>query len=176
MGNVPVSMMLAARPRLRSAVQATNDQRWDMLNLACNEEELLIPDASELRISGVTRTIDTVTRLDGKPESPVVWILGDDAASQLPGWVRYGELREKTSFFLFRRTGTDLTKLQSDFEIVAEPLALAKKSGRLYVSDYQTLSISATEIREHCAEGSVPKVLLHRGVWDYIIQHNLYAE
>ena len=168
-------MMLAAQPRLRGDTAATIQQRWHMLQLACANESCLTPDDSELQMSGETRTIDTVEHLGGTKSQPVIWILGDDAAAKLHHWVRYDDLREKTSMFVFNREGTDLTEVRNDFILVKDPLTLGNTAGQMHVSDHKVLDISASMIRQHFREERDVARWLHTDVLAYIIERNLYT-
>lgn len=175
LGNLPVAMMLAPYARLRNPAQATKEQRWQMVVLACQNEDMLLPDSSELQAGETTRTIDTVTQLGGSQNNPIIWILSDDAARRLPQWVGYEDLRQRTSFFMFDRIGADLTRLREDFEFVSQPRDLMRRAGCIYISNESTPAVSATEIRHQCARGIVPTQWLHEDVRRFIIRQNLYV-
>ena len=167
--------MLAPNPRLRSNRPTAIEHRSNMLNLACAGERYLVPDLSEVHSrQDETRTVDTVTRLGGTATHPVIWILGDDVAVNLKDWVRYDELRTRTSFFLIRRTNSDLKELEDDFEFVDEARLLVQKSSRIFISRTQMPVISSTKVRSESLNSNLVGQWLHPDVEDYIIKLSLY--
>ncbi len=174
LGGVHVQMMLAGNPRLRDGSPESIEHRWRMLRLACEEEINLIPDSTETHDGGATRTIETIERLGGNRNKPVIWVLGDDAASNMPHWVRYESLPLKSSVFILKRTDVCLTQIYRDFELVKHPTDLALEAGRIYVSRNPVIDISATRIRSGISQGKSVGHWLHPEVYTYIIDMHLY--
>ena len=175
LGNVPVQMMLAGNPRLRGASPESTQHRWHMLQLACADELNLIPNDSEIYGHRATRTIETIEKLGGERDRPVIWALGDDAARNMPRWIRYEALRLKSSIFILNRTNACLTRICHDFEPVNRPTDLALLAGRLYVSQAPVLDVSATTIRREISHRKSVKQWLHPEVLAYIIDTHLYG-
>ena len=174
LGNVDVHMMLAGQPRLRTNVPKDLSHRWQMLQLACAAEPKLIPDATEIQGEGETRTIDTLAQLGGKPTKPVILVLGDDTALNLPQWARYDELNSKASLLVLKRYGHPVGSLVSHFELVNEPECLSHASGRMYMSKESVSPISSTKIRAELQQRSNVQSVLHPDVYGYIIDKDLY--
>lgn len=166
--------MLAGNPRLRDEFPEAIQHRWQMLQLACAAEVNLIADATEMHDMGSTRTIETVEKLGGRPDKPVIWALGDDAAASLPRWVRYDALRLKASFFVLKRTNVCLAPVCDDFQMVDHASDLAAEAGRVYISQSPVLDISATTIRNKISQNKPVNRWLHPEVLAYIIDKQLY--
>ena len=174
LGDVPVQMMLAGNPRLRDASPESIQHRWHMLRLACADDVNLIPNDAETHGNRSTRTIETVEKLGGARNRPVIWALGDDAALNMPHWIKYETLRLKSSFFILKRTNACLSQVYQDFELVKVPLDLAQQAGRIYISSDPVLDVSATTIRSNIFDRKSVKQWLHPNVLAYIIDTHLY--
>lgn len=174
LGDVRVQMMLAGNPRLRDGSPESTEHRWRMLQLACAEEINLIPDATETHDGGATRTIETIEKLGGNRNNPVIWAIGDDAAANMPRWVRYESLPLKSSIFIFKRTDVCLAQIYRDFALVNHPTDLALEAGRIYVTRNPVIDISATTIRSRISQGTSVRHWLHPEVLAYIIDKHLY--
>lgn len=169
-----IRMLLAKQARLRVGEPASVVDRWFMLEMACLDEPMLVPDATEIMLSGEVGTIDTVEKLGGTPDWPVIWILGDDAAMNLPRWIRYDKLKTIMSILVVSRTGGSITQLEGDFEQIANPLGLAASAGRMFVYERPVIDISASAIRCSLNRGESLKKSLHSRVLAYIIDRQLY--
>lgn len=167
-------MMLAGNPRLRNVSPETIEHRWQMLHIACADEEELVPDATEIDDRCVTRTIETIEKLGGERSKPVIWILGDDAAQKMASWVRYEKIPHKASLLVLKRTNVCLERVCSDFQLVDNPVDLAREAGRIYVLRDPVLDISATTIRNKISNQQSVARWLHPGVLAYIIDMHLY--
>lgn len=174
LGNVRVQMMLAGNPRLRDDSPESIQHRWNMLQLACAKEMNLVPDDTEMHDTGPTCTVETIEKLGGEREKPVIWALGDDAAASLPRWVRYETLRRKASVFILKRTSVCLARVYEDFSMVNRPIDLALEAGRIYVSQKSVSDISATTIRHKISQRKSVTRWLHPDVLAYIIDTHLY--
>ena len=166
--------MLAGNPRLRDESPESINHRWHMLQLACADEVNLIPDATELQDRCATRTVETIEKLGGDRDKPVIWILGDDAAVNMPRWVRYDTLRQRTSILILKRTNVCLAAVFDDFQIVDQASDLALQAGRVYISQKPVLDISATTIRNNISQKKSVNRWLHPDVLTYIIDKHLY--
>ena len=174
LGDVRVRMMLAGNPRLRKSSPETIEHRWRMLQIACADEQRLVPDDTEMHDKGATRTIETIEKLGGERTRPVIWVLGDDAAVNMASWIRYETIPRKASVFIQKRTNICLEQVLSDFELVDNPVELAKRAGRIYISSEPVLNISATIIRTKISQRKPVDRWVHSGVLTYIIERHLY--
>ena len=174
LGNAPVRMMLAGKPRLRTELPASTRHRWHMLELACREQSTLVPDDTELASMHETQTASTVESLGGAPDKPVIWVLGDDAAVGMQSWIRYQSLREMTSLYVLTRNNVRLDSIRKDFIEVFNPNELSNAGGRIYVCNEPVPDISATSIRNSLMRGESVERWLHPAVFAYIIEEHLY--
>lgn len=174
LGNVRVQMMLAGNPRLRKTSPETIEHRWHMLQIACAEEDELVPDDTELHDDCATRTVETVEKLGGERDKPVIWVLGDDAAKNMASWVRYETIRRKASLLILKRTNVCIERVSRDFAPVDDPVELVREAGRIYVFRNPVLDISATTIRNKISQHESVARWLHPGVLAYIIDTHLY--
>ena len=174
LGGAPVQMMLAGKPRLRDDLPTSIQHRWHMLQLACADEPNLLPNATETNGDGATRTIETIEKLDGASDRPVIWALGDDAASNMPRWIRFEAIRLKASILVMVRTKACLATVRREFELVNLPVNLTCEAGRMYVAEDPVLDISATTIRNEIRNGKSVERWLHPDVLAYIIDMHLY--
>lgn len=174
LGTARVRMMLAGNPRLRDESPESNKHRWHMLQLACADEVNLIPDATELQDRCATRTVETIEKLGGDRDKPVIWVLGDDAAVNMPRWVRYDTLRQRASILILKRTNVCLAAVFDDFQMVDQASDLALEAGRVYISQKPVLDISATTIRNNISQKKSVNRWLHPDVLTYIIDKHLY--
>lgn len=175
LGDVPVQMMLAGYPRLRDNSPESIAHRWHMLRLACADERNLIPNASETCGERATQTIETIQKLGGVADRPVIWALGDDAAANMPRWIQFETIREKASILVLNRTKACLAPVRQAFELVKHPTDLARKAGRMFVIEEPGLDVSATTIRNEIRkEKKSVESWLHPDVLSYIIDMHLY--
>lgn len=86
-------MIPSAQPPHRETPQVDAQRRLDWVRLALQGEPALIADDRELRRSGPSYTHDTLAELRGEfPDTPLVLLLGDDAANQFHTWHRWREI------------------------------------------------------------------------------------
>lgn len=176
LGKLPIRLVLAAQPRLKHEEPISSQHRWHMLQLACEDNPLLIPDDVEVRRGGTTRTIDTVILMNGTYDSPVVWLIGDEAAERLPQWIEYERLRRCASFIVLVREGHRLEEKEISLIQTENPMHLFNRAGYFSLLDLETPSVSSSAIRECFKGGQEPHPeWLHPHVSDYIIKNRLYS-
>lgn len=134
---------------------ATDAQRFEMLQLACEGIPGLKAWAGELDMPRPSYTIDVLNSLaDLKP----TLIIGSDNWLLFPRWHKYKEILEKFSVIIYPRPGYDVN------ELLPSNVAFAKEA--------PMMDISSTQIRTDISNNLnqlPPKVA------DYIIKHNLYG-
>ena len=168
-------MLLAATPRLKNQTPIAWQHRWVMLELSCTQESNLLPDDSELKRNGPTRTIDTVRELHGSQDSPVVLIVGDDAAAKIPLWSEFDELLNRACFLILKREKTVEEVVQPNIKRAATPDQLFHQAGHFYWLDLQIPQISSSGIRSCIEKGQeIDSGWLHPDVATYIIENELY--
>jgi len=133
--------------------------RWEMTRRAVSGVEYFAADDIEVRRSGWSYTIDTLTAL---PFDDVVLILGADAAANLPSWHRFEEVRSMATIAVAPRPGTPRHLVE---DVLPDAVWL----------DMPVLDLSGTDVRERARAGSSIRFLVREPVHDYIREHNLYA-
>lgn len=194
--------VLPARPWQKAALQASDEDRVAMLELAFRDAGLAATiDRREIDSGKPTYTAETLRGLRAElgPEVSIVFLMGADQLQRLDSWRDWRELFELANIGVAARPGY---RLEQDAmpPAVAEEIArrLAPPgqvrntpSGLVCLAHTLAVDISATQVREalqregaagadsgHVPDGHVPEdaptAYLSRVVLDYIQQHNLY--
>lgn len=174
LGDVPVQMVIAGNPRLRNTPEASQRDRWKMVQLSCAGERLLIPNDIELQGDKPTLTADTLALMHGSHDHPVVWLIGSDAVEGIQRWHRSEEIRQKASLVVLRR-GSHTNPINVDGFVPVEDISsIVDRSGSYFVVEHDMLDISATLVRRRIKEGLAIASLVHPSVREYIIEYKLY--
>lgn len=166
--------MVAPSPQLRHPPEASLQDRWKMLTLACESDLALKPSRFEDRHNGPTRTVQTLRDLAKTNDLPIVWAIGMDAFRNVSKWYQSKELPQVASFFVLSRTVRQPTEMPTGFCSVQEPSQLLSNPGGVFVSTEPMLNISATEIRRRIRGGLDVSDWLHPEVSKHIIKNHLY--
>ncbi len=94
LGLARVLIVPSAQPPHRAAPEVPPQRRLEWARLALAGEPGLVVDDREVRRTGPSYTYDTLSALRGElgAATPLVLLLGDDAANQLHTWHRWREL------------------------------------------------------------------------------------
>lgn len=162
----------AARQPLKGAAQgAPPADRLAMARLACADNPAFIVDDLELERPPPSYTVDTLEALRERCGAAVeLWfILGADAARELPRWRRIERVAELACLALVGRPGYSLhlPTLEAD---------LPALRGRVRSIDGPMLDISSTELRRRLAAGRPVRYQLPEPVRVYIQQQGLYSD
>lgn len=150
-----------------------------MLQLACADDERLLPDDREIHRAGPSFTVATLGAMHEQyPDDSLVWVIGSDAYRLLPQWYEWQQVPSLASLVVLQRPGHDLElspEMQS-FTAARQVTELTKsKVGEVLLLESEMQSVSAEEIRTILAEGSSADHLLPAAVATYISQHGLYG-
>ncbi|WP_148713961.1 nicotinate-nucleotide adenylyltransferase [Chitinolyticbacter meiyuanensis] len=154
-----VRLIPTGEPPHRPPPQVPAAQRFAWVRDALAGEAGLIADDIELRRSGYSYTIDTLTQLQReRPDALLVWLIGADSLAQLPTWRDWRQLLELGHLVVAARPDTDLASLPAEIAVEfarrrleAKPDALTK--GKLSVLPSPLLPFSSTELRARLACG-----------------------
>jgi nicotinate-nucleotide adenylyltransferase len=148
---------------------ASSEQRLAMTALAISTNPNFAVSAVESKRQGYSYSVDTVSGLLAEygPETAFSFIVGTDAALELPTWHDAARLLELVDFIVAARPGFDLAAL--------DQLPPAWRS-KMSVLTMPLLEISSTEIRRRVAAGGPIKYLLPELVESYIYAEGLYRE
>ncbi|HNW91965.1 MAG TPA: nicotinate-nucleotide adenylyltransferase [bacterium] len=142
----------------------TPEQRWAMVQAAVADSDGLAGCDLELRRTGPSYTVDTLHELHVRyPHYSWHFLLGMDAAKELPTWEGFARLCELCAFVVARRPGEP-----------AQPPAIPP--ARIMLLDMPLLDISSTLIRRRAATGRSIRQLVPRAVAEYIAAQGLYRD
>ncbi|MCF0259245.1 MAG: nicotinate (nicotinamide) nucleotide adenylyltransferase [Erysipelotrichaceae bacterium] len=129
--------------------------RWGMLKKAAASDSRFKVSPVELKRSGTSYTIDTLTQLKKDfPEIDFYWLLGADQTAQFDQWKDADKLMELARFAAVSRDGKAPETGRYDFEVI----------------EMEPVPVSSTEIRKGHKLNYLPD-----GVLDYILDNELYV-
>ncbi len=175
----------AGAPWQKNAVQASPEQRAEMLRLAFAAQAIDITlDMQEIERPAPTYTIDTLrsVRAELGPDASIVFLMGADQLQQLDSWREWRALFDYAHIGVAARPGFALAEAALP-PAVAEEIAVRQgsleqlrttPSGRVYLAETLAVDVSATQIRSALQRGEQANSLISPVVLDYIQQHNLY--
>ena len=159
-------------PHKPPAQLAPAADRLVMTELAAKEMLGLEVSGMEVESPGPSYTIDTLRRLSGVLDSPVVFIIGADTLDELASWKDVGALVDEFEFAIVGRPGY----------ICEVPAALEDKIGgelarklRDSFVEIETANVSSTMARERLAAGEPAGGMVRAPVELYIRTHGLYG-
>ncbi len=177
-----VLMVPAREPPHRRAPIASPGQRLAMLRVALAGVDGLVAETCELRRSGPSYMVDTLTTLRRRyGDAPLVLVLGMDAFLGLPTWHQWRRLLGLAHLLVMVRPGTQpdyptaLLELLERHQVAAPTALLARPAGCIHRMRVSQLDISATAIRELIAAGRDPRFLLPDSVRAAIRAGGWYA-
>lgn len=162
-----VQLLPAAQPWQKGELEATAQDRVNMLKLAIQNHPGLTLNLMEIKRGGPTYTIDTVRTLPKGPD--YYWIMGSDQLRNFCTWNYWDEIVELVNLVVAKRPEYDLTL----------PPELLKKTAELgrqvHFIEFPEQDVSSTQIRDELHNQHSPSGLLSPAVLNYINQHDLYA-
>jgi len=189
-GLAAVRFIPSGTPPHRAAPYANAQQRLDMARLALQGNPAFTLDEREVHRIGPCYTVDTLTALRAElgARQPLCLLMGGDAFLLLHTWHEWKQLFELAHIVVIQRAGgrplgnaineADAA-LRNEYHARLAPAPRALREapvGAILVVDMPALEISATGIRERCAEGKSIRYLLPDAVADYIQSHQLYIQ
>ncbi len=147
-------------PHKTSAIAAPYEDRYRMVELACQGEPLF--EASRLEAGQKkSYSIDTIERVNAvlAPGGELFFLIGSDAFAELHTWYRWRDVVREVQFIVVTRPGCNY---------VVPPGA------RVNRLDTIALPVSSSEIRARLAAGKAPSEL-PQTVLAYIREHGLYT-
>ncbi len=168
-------------PPHRGKTYADADLRFRMVAAAIEGLAGFVSDDRELRRSGLSYSVDTLTGLRGEfPGSSLGLIVGMDAFLGLPEWHRWDEILGLAHIVVAHRPGWRAPDIGPLGELIAEHGThrvddLHKAThGRIHIHAVTQLEIASTEIRELVAAGRDPRFLMPDAVRDVIEETGVY--
>ncbi len=169
-------------PPHRGATFADAERRFDMVRAAVAEQPGFAVDDREIRRSGPSYSIDTLTSLREEfPERSLGLIIGMDAYLGLPRWHRWTEILGVAHIIVAHRPGWRAPDIGPLGELLVahgthriDDLH-GKSHGCIHIHAVTQLEISSTEIRELVEAGRDPRFLVPDAVRDMIRATGCYA-
>ncbi|MEE4249266.1 MAG: nicotinate-nucleotide adenylyltransferase [Alcanivoracaceae bacterium] len=177
LGGASVYLLPNAVPPHRPQPAASAAQRLAMLQLAVEPYPELIADDRELRRTGPSWTIDTLTELRAShPDTPLVLIVGADSLASLHRWHRWRDYPALCHLAVLPRPGAadPPNEVLQAFPETDVAGLLARPAGRRLMLTTPFLDVSSSAIRRLLAEKRhCPS--LDDAVLAHIHEHGLYT-
>jgi len=177
-----VHLMLSARPPHKNTPQATSQQRWQMLQLAIEDEPALFADDCEIHREGLSYTIDSLKNLQQVTDETLVLILGSDALNGLTTWHEWQSLLDYCHIVVVKRP-TQTLNMSATLQHYLQNRQVneMKRLHQCHSGYFYTLSlyppaceVSATMIRHLINKQQNTRYLLPNSVRTFISHHGLY--
>lgn len=149
---------------------ATAQQRLDMCRLAAEDIPFLKVSDLELRLKGVSYTVQTLRKLTQNfPEVEWHWIIGSDMLYTFHQWYRYEEILSMAKVVAGAREQAEYDKMLSYRE------QLGSLKNRVEIIRLAAKPLSSTQVRKALETGEpVVRDYLPEQVFSYIREHGLY--
>jgi len=174
-------LMPCGEPAHRATPRASAEDRIAMMQLAIEGMPSLVIDEREVRRSGLSYMVDTLSSLrEEVGDRPLVLIIGWDAFVGLPSWHRWQQLIELAHLLVVQRPGSvtspcDEVEALLQQHRVDDPVELKQRAaGCILLQPVDVLDVSSSEARTRLAAKKDVSDLLPAVVGDYIKKHNLY--
>jgi nicotinate-nucleotide adenylyltransferase len=177
-----VRFLPTGTPPHREHLVATPELRLQMVQAAIADEPRFVVDDREVRRSGLSYSVDTLTELRREyPQRSLCVLLGMDAFLGLPNWHRWRELLTLAHIVVAHRPGWrapitgPLGEVMVDHGTGSIATLHEECAGRVYVRSVTQLEISSTELRALIVAGRDPRYLVPDPVRQIILETRCYA-
>jgi len=177
-----VRFLPTGSPPHRDPPYASPELRLAMVKAAVADQPSFIVDDREVRRSGLSYSVDTLTELRQElPDRSLCLILGMDAFLGLPNWHRWRELLNLTHIVVAHRPGWKAPTMGPLGEVMVDHGTGSirelheKPAGCIYVHAVTQLEISSTELRALIEAGRDPRYLVPETVREIIRETRSYV-
>jgi nicotinate-nucleotide adenylyltransferase len=177
-----VKFLPAGNPPHRDQTQATAEMRLAMVQAATGDEPGFSVDDREVRRTGLSYSVDTLTELRAEhPDRSLCLLLGMDAFLGLPGWHRWREILALAHVVVAHRPGWKAPTQGPLGEVMVDHGTGTVRelhelvAGRVYVHAVTQLEISSTELRQLISRGGDPRYLVPDSVCKVLRDTGWYA-
>jgi nicotinate-nucleotide adenylyltransferase len=177
-----VRFLPTGSPPHREQPLASAELRLAMVRAAVAGEPAFVVDDREVRRSGISYSVDTLTELRAEfPRRSLCLLLGMDAFLGLPNWHRWRELFELAHVVVAHRPGWKAPTSGPLGEVMVDRGTGTirelheKPAGRIYVHAVTQLEISSTELRASLIAGQDPRYLMPDEVRRIVLESGCYA-
>ena len=177
-----VRFMPTGSPPHREQPLAPAQLRLAMVKAAIADQPAFVIDDREVRRTGVSYSVDTLTELRAEyPHRSLCLLLGMDAFLGLPNWHRWRELLDLGHIVVAHRPGWRAPTMGPLGEIMVDRGTgnvrdlHQQPGGRIYIHAVTQLEISSTELRQLIAQGRDPRYIVPEEVRRIIRETRCYA-
>ena len=177
-----VRFMPTGSPPHREQPLAPAHLRLAMVKAAIADQPAFVIDDREVRRTGVSYSVDTLTELRAEyPQRSLCLLLGMDAFLGLPNWHRWRELLDLGHIVVAHRPGWRAPTMGPLGEIMVDRGTgnvrelHQQPAGRIYIHAVTQLEISSTELRQLIAQGRDPRYIVPEEVRRIIRETRCYA-
>ena len=143
--------------------------RINMLSIACKENPKIEISDIEFRLEGKSYTYNTLLELKKiYPNDRLFLIIGADQYLYFPNWYRAQDILNMVTVVTAAREEKEFREL-TDFR------QKNKNMENTVISSAQPVPVSSSQIREGIKNGENVSSLLPDGVYQYIMDNNLYV-
>jgi len=177
-----VRFMPTGSPPHREQPLAPAQLRREMVKAAVADQPAFVVDDREVRRTGVSYSVDTLTELRAEyPQRSLCLLLGMDAFLGLPNWHRWRELLDLAHIIVAHRPGWRAPTMGPLGEVMVDRGTGSvrdlheQRAGRIYVHAVTQLEISSTELRQLISQGRDPRYIVPEEVRRIIRETRCYA-
>lgn len=170
-----VIFLPCSNKRKDKQMNTADEHRWNMVQLAIQDNEKFIADDYEMNQEAwKITTYETLKYFKEKyPNDEIYFIMGADLLVDIGEgkWGKADLLIKENKFIVMARNGIDMLKA-----ISKSPVLRNNDDGTKYhlLDKGLAMEISSTYIREEFALGGEPRYLLPGSCYKYIKEHSLY--
>jgi nicotinate-nucleotide adenylyltransferase len=174
-------VLSAIPPHKPGPAIASVTHRRRMLELAIADNAAFAVNTSEVERPGLSYSIDTILAAQARtPGARFTFVLGADAFAEIESWKRFDDIFACCDVCVLSRPGSAAERppiaIENAFCYDPNRRVYAHVSGNALVFVSITpLMISASDIRQRCADGRSIRYLVPREIEDYLRTHRLYA-
>ncbi len=156
-------------PHRSMAEYAPDEDRLEMLRLACKTKEKLFVSDYEIKTDRVSYTIYTVEHFrEVFPDDELFLLVGSDMLLSFETWHRFEDILANAALCAVSRKNGDMPELLKK----ADEL---RKFGRIMISEAPPTEVSSTDIRKKIAKNEDFACYLDENVVQYIRLRGLYS-
>lgn len=152
---------------------SSSSLRFEMTEIIA--EEKIIPSDFEIKMGGISRTINTLRKLKKEnPDDSFTFIIGSDQLYEFKKWDLWEDLIKEFGLIIFPREIVqkhlkDLVLKSLDLDILPENIIL------LDHEDLILSNVSSSKIRKRVKDGKSIEYLVNKDVEKYILEKKLYV-
>jgi nicotinate-nucleotide adenylyltransferase len=148
----------------------SNEDRLNMLRLACGEDERLLISTLDMKRGGITYTIDTLNDIQNiNQDINIFFVIGADSLCSFTKWRLYREILKLCTLIVLERNGKD-----HDLRKIRKNIMDENQGADIRILDCGEYPASSSEIREKIQNNEYEGLQLPDNVLEYILERKLY--